>query len=47
MRVESGGWKISGQLSVVVEALAAGFVIVGMVSRGEHMVVMERAKQSL
>ncbi len=31
----------------VVEALAAGFVIVGMVSRGEHMVVMERAKQSL
>jgi hypothetical protein len=30
----------------VVEALAAGFVIVGMVSRGEHMVVMEREKQS-
>lgn len=26
----------------VTEALAAGFVIVGMVSRGEHMVVMER-----
>lgn len=26
----------------VTEAQAAGFVIVGMVSRGEHMVVMER-----
>ena len=26
----------------VSEALAAGFVLVGMVSRGEHMVIMER-----
>ena len=26
----------------VTEATAAGFVIIGMVSRGEHMVVMER-----
>lgn len=26
----------------VIEAQAAGFVIVGMVSRGEHMVIMER-----
>ena len=24
------------------EALAAGFVLVGMVSRGEHMVIMEK-----
>ncbi|MBC7899812.1 MAG: hypothetical protein H7070_07125 [Saprospiraceae bacterium] len=28
----------------VTEAQTAGFVIVGMVSRGEHMVVMERQK---
>ncbi len=26
----------------VNEAQAAGYVIVGMVSRGEHMIVMER-----
>ncbi|MBM3789947.1 MAG: hypothetical protein FJW35_06295 [Acidobacteria bacterium] len=26
----------------VSEALAAGFVLIGMVSRGEHMVIMER-----
>ncbi len=26
----------------VSEALAAGFILVGMVSRGEHMVIMER-----
>lgn len=31
----------------VTEAQAAGFAIVGMVSRGEHMVVMERAKMAL
>jgi hypothetical protein len=31
----------------VTEAQAAGFVIVGMVSRGEHMVVMEREKGAL
>jgi hypothetical protein len=24
------------------EALAAGFVLVGMISRGEHMVIMEK-----
>ena len=30
----------------VTEAVAAGFVIVGMVSRDEHMVVMERATVS-
>ena len=29
----------------VTEAQAAGFVIVGMVSRGEHMVVMEREQK--
>lgn len=28
----------------VAEAQAAGFVIVGMVSRGEHMVILEREK---
>lgn len=28
----------------VSEALDAGFVIVGMVSRGEHMVIMERSR---
>jgi hypothetical protein len=28
----------------VTEAQAAGFVIVGMVSRGEHMVIMERER---
>lgn len=28
-----------------LEAQAAGFVIVGMVSRGEHMVIMERGTQ--
>ncbi len=28
----------------VTEAQTSGFVIIGMVSRGEHMVVMERAK---
>ena len=26
----------------VTEAQAAGYVIIGMVSRGEHMVIMER-----
>ena len=31
----------------VSDAEAAGFVIVGMVSRGEHMVVMERESNSL
>ena len=30
----------------VTEAQAAGFAIVGMVSRGEHMVVMERSKDA-
>ena len=30
----------------VTEAQTAGFVIVGMVSRGEHMVVMEKEKNS-
>ena len=30
----------------VTDAQAAGFVIVGMVSRGEHMVIMERATSS-
>jgi hypothetical protein len=30
----------------VTEAQTAGFVIVGMVSRGEHMVVMEREKDA-
>jgi hypothetical protein len=30
----------------VTEAQEAGFVIVGMVSRGEHMVVMEREKDA-
>jgi len=30
----------------VSEAQAAGFVMVGMVSRGEHMVIMERATAS-
>lgn len=31
----------------VTEAQTAGFIIVGMVSRGEHMVVMEREKDAL
>lgn len=31
----------------VTEAQSAGFAIVGMVSRGEHMVVMEREKDAL
>lgn len=31
----------------VSEAQAAGFAIVGMVSRGEHMVVMERVKDAV
>ncbi len=31
----------------VTEAQAAGFAIVGMVSRGEHMVVMERVKDAV
>ncbi len=31
----------------VTEAEAAGFVIVGMVSRGEHMVVMERESNAV
>jgi hypothetical protein len=30
----------------VTEAQAAGYVIVGMVSRGEHMVIMERESDS-
>jgi hypothetical protein len=30
----------------VTEAQAAGFVIVGMVSRGEHMVIMERERDA-
>jgi hypothetical protein len=30
----------------VTEAQSAGFVIIGMVSRGEHMVVMERDKDA-
>lgn len=30
----------------VAEAQAAGFVIVGMVSRGEHMVILERASDA-
>lgn len=31
----------------VTEAQEAGFAIVGMVSRGEHMVVMEREKEAI
>ncbi len=30
----------------VTEAQSAGFVIIGMVSRGEHMVIMEREKDA-
>ena len=30
----------------VAEALAASFILVGMVSRGEHMVIMERETSS-
>lgn len=38
--------KTSTLQKEVTEAQAAGFVIIGMVSRGEHMVVMERGKDS-
>ena len=39
--------KTSTLQKEVTEAQAAGFAIVGMVSRGEHMVVMERSKDVL
>jgi len=31
----------------ITEALAAGFVLAGMVSRGEHMVIMEKESNRL
>jgi hypothetical protein len=38
--------KTSTLQKEVTEAQAAGFVLVGMVSRGEHMVIMEREAEA-